>query len=109
MKKVLLVLSIISLTLFACKDYGKKVTIGEKSEVYYKGTDEAEAKKLGDYLMQHEYFDNKSHKTVQLVKEDDQYIVRFEVEEKIINQNKEMFIQNFEVFQEMISQRVFGG
>ncbi len=109
MKKLSILLIVFSIVFISCNDYGKKVMIGEKNEVYYKGVDETEAKKLGNYLVEQEYFDTSSTKTIQLIKENDEYIVRFVVDEKIVNKDKAMYIKNFKVFQQMISMQVFGG
>ncbi len=85
MKNFLLLLAAAA-TLSSCNffnNYGKKVAFGE-SEVYYKGdgVTEADAKKLGDYLIESKILDKKSHKSVQLTNDGEDYIAHFVVDEK---------------------------
>lgn len=79
------------LVFIACSNHGTKVTIdGTKGEVFYKGdgVSEADAKKLGNFLKEEEYFDNKTDKSVQLrkAKDGDGFDVHFVVDEKKIKE-----------------------
>ena len=83
MKKFLLLFAAFG-TLSSCNlfdNYGKKVEFG-KSEVYYKGSGvtEADAQKLGDYLVDQKYFETKKPKTAQLTIDDGDYMVHFVVD-----------------------------
>jgi hypothetical protein len=91
MKSILLSL-LVAVSLAACTDYGKKVTIeGTKGEVYYKGdgVTEADAKKLCTYLKDViKYFDADKRQSVQLTKsKGDGYDLRFVVDEKKLNES----------------------
>ena len=91
---------LIAVSLAACTNYGKKVTIeGTKGEVFYKGAgvSEADAKKLCKYLKDDiHYFDAEKKLSVQLMKsKDDGFDVRFVVDEKKLNENPEA-VKSFE-------------
>jgi hypothetical protein len=82
MKKIILPLIILFLFtagLTSCNNYGKKVEIeGTKAEVFYKGgVTEAEAKKTGNFLKETGFIGNEKEASVQLVKENGGYTVRF--------------------------------
>lgn len=85
MKKIILSLLVV-VALTACSNHGKKVKIeGSKGEVFYKGdgVTEDDAKKLGKFLKEQEYFDDSTKKSVQLMKaKNGGYDVRFVVDEK---------------------------
>ena len=94
MKPIILSL-LVAISLAACTNYGKKVTIeGTKGEVYYKGdgVTEADAKKLCKYLKDDlNYFDADRKKSVQLMKSKDEgYDIRFVVDEKKLNASPEV-------------------
>ena len=85
---------LVAVSLAACTNYGKKVTIeGTKGEVFYKGNGvtEADAKKLCKYLKDDiHYFGADKKLSVQLMKsKDDGYDVRFVVNEKKLNETPE--------------------
>jgi hypothetical protein len=91
MKSIILSL-LVAVSLAACTDYGKKVTIeGTKGEVYYKGNGvtEADAKKVCTYLKDViKYFDADKRQSVQLTKsKGDGYDVRFVVDEKKLKES----------------------
>lgn len=70
------------LAVAGCTNYGTKLEF-KKGELYYtSNVTEAEAKKLGDYLLAQEYFDDTETRTVQLDKKDGIPHVRFVVKEE---------------------------
>lgn len=72
--------------LLACNKHGKKLTF-KKGEIYYKPpVTEAEAKKLGNFLVKRGYFDNTRRKSVQLLKVESKYQVRFVVKKSVLDQ-----------------------
>lgn len=90
MKQILIGL-LVSILFMACSNHGTKVAIkGTKGEVLYKGdgVSEADAKKLGEFLKEEEYFNDKTDKSVQLrkAKNGDEYDVHFVVDEKKIKE-----------------------
>lgn len=116
MKTTLLLLLASLPALLSCNlsnGYGKKLKINDKSEVYYKGEGitEAEAKKLGDYLLRIGYFDNSIRKTVQLMKDkkDDAYIIKFVVDEEALKKKRETAVMTFWYWQDMLSTSVLDG
>ncbi|MEO7983310.1 MAG: hypothetical protein ABI688_04435 [Bacteroidota bacterium] len=109
MKKIMLGLLVVA-ALSACTNYGKKIKVeGTKGEVYYKGdgVTEADAKKLGSYLKEQEYFDDSSRKTVQLMKgKDGGYDVRFVTDQDKIKTTPGIE-DRFVLFGAMMSKNVF--
>lgn len=113
MKSVVKMLPVLlAITAFtSCANYGKKVKIeGTKGEVYYKGdgVTESDAKKLGTFLKESEYFDDKKVKSVQLMKAGDRYTVRF-VADKAAYEKLPDGEQNFKEYGVQIAKAVFGG
>ncbi len=90
----------------ACKGYGTKLEFNGGEVYYTENANEADAKKLGDYLVKDGYFDGKP-KTVQLDKSGSTYQVRLVIQKEFQNDQKtadglkELFGQ--------ISKDVFGG
>lgn len=80
MKKLLSILAVI--TIFAaCKSYGDKYLVNEKSEIYYKdGMNADDAKRLGDFLVKNGYFDSTTNRSVQLAKTKDTINIKFVVD-----------------------------
>ncbi len=104
----LLIMGLVLVT--ACNEYGDKVQINAKSEVYYKeGVSEAEAKKLGDFLLKKEYFNSTDERSAQLTKENGAYVVKFVVNEEKLNQDKDNVLLGFKVWQMWIQDNVFNG
>lgn len=86
MKKMLTAILACTLLLGACTNHGKKLKIeGSKGEVYYKGdgVTETDAKKLGDFLKEEQFFTNDKGASVQLTREGDEYTVRFVYDKKV--------------------------
>jgi len=107
MKKIFTIL-VLTISLMACKSYGDSISINEKSIVYYKGNAQAaEAKKLGDFLLLQGYFSTTDQKAVQLLKNDNTYMVRFIVEENDIHADRENILFAFEVWRDWIQEHVF--
>lgn len=110
MKKLFFLLcSAGTLLLTSCDDYGKKIAINNKSEIYLKGDSvtEADAKKLGSLLLDQKVFDNKKERSVQLSKEHGTYTVRFVYDKDVFEKDKESVLYSFKVFQWMIADQVF--
>jgi len=111
MRKILLLLLPVALFLTSCdlfNNYGKKVTIG-KNEVYYKGdgVTEADAKKLGDYLKTAAYFNDSAAKSVQLTKQNNDYVVRLVVDKDKLDLNDKSVMNDYWIMQSLISENAF--
>jgi len=109
MKKIFLFLLPV-LVLASCNvfdNYGNKITSG-KSEVYYKGdhVTKEQAQGLADFLKESGYFDDETGRSVQLTKDEDDYIVHFVVDQKKITDDARL---NWWKFQDDISKNVFDG
>jgi len=109
MKKGILLFMVATLLLTACNNYGKKAQINSKSEVYYKGdgVTEADAKKLGAFLVQNGFFNNTDERSVQLSKDSGAYVIRLVVDTDKVNKNKEEILSSFKAWQYIIAQNVF--
>lgn len=86
MKKLLTAVLAMTVLLTACTNHGKKMKVeGTKGEVYYKGdgVTEDDAKKLGDFLKEQQFFNNEKGASVQLMKEGEEYTVRFVYDKKV--------------------------
>ena len=83
MKKIITLLSVIAL-LASCANYGEKKMFNG-TEVYYKdGITEAQADKLGESLVSSGFADGNG-KSVQFVKDDDNYIFKMVINEESID------------------------
>ena len=111
MKKLFLLLVIAALLFTACEEHGTKININNKSEVFYKGdgVNEADAKRLGAFLLKQGYFSTIDNRSVQLLKEGDVYIVKFVVDEERLKNDKENVLLGFKVWQMWIQDGVFNG
>lgn len=108
MQKIFLLVITASLLLASCDRYGEKVEINNKSEVFFKDeATEAEAKKLGNFLLKMNFFDNRNEKSVQLSKDSGVYVVRFVVDRASYEVDKENTLLGFRVWQMWISEDVF--
>jgi hypothetical protein len=88
------------------------VKVNSKSIIYYRGAGvtKSDAQKLGDYLLNDiKYFDTESSKMLLLTHQNGEYVVRFIVDGKKVKENEEEVIHAFQVFQHLLSQKVFGG
>lgn len=111
MKKLFFFFFSTILVLTSCEDYGNKVSINNKSDVFYKGNGvtEADAKKLGNFLLKQGYFTTVDNRSVQLLKDGDTYIVKFVVDEEKLKKDKENVVLGFKVWQMWIQDGVFNG
>lgn len=111
MKKILsaiaITVAIASCSLFS--PYGKAVKINDSLEVYIKGDNatEADAKKLGTYLADL-WKENTNHKSIQLLKENNIYIVKMVADEKVLKEDPSL-ITAFAVVRSLIEENVFKG
>lgn len=105
--QLLLLTLIIVISISACKqNYGKEYKLDKMHNVYYKGAgvDEAQAKKLAEYLKEQEYFQDSINSTVQLVKNKDTFNLNFVVDETKLMEGYE---NKFLLFGAFISESVF--
>lgn len=105
---LLVVTLIITISLIGCnQNYGKEYKLDKMHSVYYKGEgiNEAQAKKLAEYLKEQEYFQDSINATVQLVKIKDTFNLNFVVDETKLMSGYE---NNFLLFGAYISESVFG-
>jgi hypothetical protein len=102
----ILVLTILLTVGLACTGYGTKLEYNNGELYYTDKVTEAEAKKLGDYLVKSGFFSGKKI-TVQLDKEGATYQFRMVVMPE--KQNDETTLELLKVFAAGISKEVFGG
>lgn len=76
MRKLLPLVLPLSVAIFSCDDYGKKVEIG-KNEIFYKGegVTKEQAEKTGAFLKEVSWFDDKEAGSAQITKDSNAYIV----------------------------------
>ena len=89
----------------ACNSYGEKLEFNGGDVYYTKNSNEADAKKLGEYLVKEGFFDGKP-KTVQLDKSGSTYQVRLVIQKE--KQNDQATADNLKEFAGQISKDVFG-
>ena len=99
-----MVLAILLAFGLACNQYGEKLEFNGGDLYYTKNVTEAEAKKLGEYLVKQEFFDGKE-KTVQLDKEGGTYQFRMVVIKE--KRNDDSTLEIFKTFASQISKDVF--
>ena len=103
------VLSAIALTAVAllfvgCTNYGEK-KVFNKGEVYYtEGIDTADVDKLGNYLVEVEFFDGRE-KSVQLQKNGEGYVFRVVMQDEYFG--KEETTKTFRLIGKLLSSQVF--
>jgi len=105
--KLLLLTLIIAIGISACnQNYGKEYKLDKMHNVYYKGEglNEAQAKKLAEYLKEQDYFQDSINATVQLVKNKDTFNLNFVVDETKLMSGYE---NKFLLFGAFISEGVF--
>ena len=88
----------------ACSNYGEKLEFNGGEMYYTKNTTEADAKKLGDYLVKEGYFDGKP-KTVQLDKSGSTYQVKMVIQKE--SQTDPKILEALKTFAGQISSEVF--
>jgi hypothetical protein len=89
----------------ACSNYGEKLTFNGGEVYYTKNANEADAKKLGEFLVKDGYFDGKT-KTVQLDKSGSTYQVRMVILKEY--QTDQKTIDSMKEYAGQISKEVFG-
>ena len=99
-----MVLAILLAFGLACNQYGEKLEYNGGELYYTKNVTEAEAKKLGEYLVKQEFFDGKE-KTIQLDKNGGTYQFRMVVMKE--KQDDEASMEIFKAFAEQMSADVF--
>jgi hypothetical protein len=112
MKKIFLLIAIACISIVSCNlfsPYGKAVKINDSLEVYIKGdsTTEADAKKLGNYLAEL-WKENTNHKSIQLQKDQQAYIVRMVADEKVLKTDPSLE-SVFSAVRDVIEENVFPG
>ena len=105
--QLFLLILFLVISISACnQNYGKEYKLDKMHNVFYKGDgiDEAQAKKLAEYLKEQEYFQDSINSTVQLVKNKDTFNLNFVVDETKLMSGYE---NNFLLFGAFISESVF--
>lgn len=102
----ILVLTVLLAVGLACTGYGTKLEYNGGELYYTDNVTEAEAKKLGDYLVKEGFFDGKKI-TVQLDKSGSTYQFRMVVVKE--KQTDEATMEIMKTFAGQISKDVFGG
>ena len=96
-----------SLLTVACNNFGKKLMF-KKGELYYtKNVNEADAKKLGDYLVSQDFFTDQKRITVQLDKRTETYLFRLVVLPEYVD--KADYIDLWTNMSGVLSRDVFNG
>ncbi len=95
----------------SCNEYGNKITIAKKNEVYYKGdgVKEDDAKRLGDFLLKQGYFDSTSARSVQLTKDSATWIVKLVVDEEKLKGNATEVVMWMGILEMLMKEEVFAG
>jgi hypothetical protein len=109
MKFIFFLLLPISILMSCGNEYGNKVTINSKSDVFYKGegVTEADAKRLGDMLLKEGYFDTTSSKSVQLTKDSSTWVVRLVVDREKFAKADGTIAMSMKIMEMVISEQVF--
>ena len=103
----LAVLCLSTLIFTGCTSFGTKYSPDKEHEVYYKGSgvEESHAKKLFDYLKEHQYFNAGHPATVQIDKTKDTFNVNFVYDKTMVDADR---ISKFIDFGAGIDKAVFG-
>jgi hypothetical protein len=101
----LLALAVLIFVGAACNQYGTKLEFNGGDLYYTKNVTEAEAKKLGDYLVKEQFFDGRE-KSVQLDKSGSTYQLRLVVQKE--KQNDSQTKEVLKDFGAQIANDVFG-
>lgn len=98
-KTVLVLFFLVLLSPFAQADYGTKQMF-KKGELYYKPpVTEEQSKKLGEFLLQQKYFDDDHVRTVQLLKENDVYLVKMVMSPSAVNMSPALALIRRDILQ----------
>lgn len=109
MKHTTTILLLVFAILFAsCNEYGQKIKISDRTEVYIKddGVTEAEAKKFGTYI-DTTYKDLKNKRSFQMSKDSGQYVIRMVVDKAVKIDNS--MDASFMALQFLFETQVFPG
>lgn len=103
----LLPLLLLVLFISSCSNYGKRMKVNDKIEIYLKGDNitDADGKKLGDYLTTM-LKDATNEISFQLSKDKELYVVRMVVDEKKFKEDKTLD-ESFYAFQTLLETQVF--
>ena len=97
-------LLIVFLAFVICRNYGERLEFN-KGEIYYKSPiTDSEAKKLGEYLIEKGFFDG-NPKSLQLVKQDEKYKIRFVIKEEM--RERKNILNSLEQISALTSSAVF--
>lgn len=109
MKTFLILLMPVALLVACGSDYGNRVAINNNSDVFYKGrgVTEADAKRLGDFLLREGYFDTVTNKTVQLTKDTSSWVVRLVVDKEKYASADVTLSTAMRIFEGVMSEQVF--
>jgi hypothetical protein len=94
------------LRIASCNNYGKKLTFNGGELYYTSQATEADAKKLGEYLVKEKFFDG-TRKTVQLNKNDGTYEFRMVVKKD--GEKAPNTVETFTAVSKELSENVFNG
>jgi hypothetical protein len=82
--------------------------INNNSLVYYKGSIKVdEAEQLGAFLLKQGYFNDTDDRTVQILKQNKTFIVRFILDEKQVAEDKENILFSFQIWKQWLQENVF--
>jgi hypothetical protein len=98
------------LAMTSCSNYGTKLDVGDEDELYYtENVTEAEAKELGDYLLDNKILFNNDGKKVsaQVDKDGETMMVKFVVQEQF-HDDAEIGNQ-FQMIADMLSFKLYKG
>lgn len=109
MKYLLFLLLSLALLSSCGSDFGKKVSINNNSDVFYKGNGVTgdDAQRLGDFLLREGYFDTTTNKTVQLTKDTAAWVVRLVVDREKYAEADLTLSSSMRIFEMVMSEQVF--
>ena len=95
-------------TISGCDTFGTKLTF-KKGELYYtQSVDEAQARKLGEFLVEKKYFTDDKAVTVQLDRQEGTFQVRMVVVDDYQSKT-DVYPKSYRIMAALISQEVFDG
>jgi hypothetical protein len=110
MRKIFALLLIASALIAGCKNYGDRLKVNDKNEIYYKdGASKDDARKLADYFLKNGVFDSKTPQSVQLTKSTDTFNIKLVVDKKKAQEKLMNMESNFAALGMLISMQVFNG
>lgn len=110
MRKIVSLLLMASALIAGCKNYGDRLKVNDKNEIYYKdGASKDDAQKLADYFLKSGVFDSKTPQSVQLTKSTDTFNIKLVVDKKKAQEKLTNMESNFTALGMLISMQVFNG